>query len=172
MGIDVRARRSWAQYPDTTQTQLHVHTFDPLSIEFSPFFPPGVFLIGNHADELTPWIPVLATIHMASGYLSIPCCAWSFDTKFERSSTPLYPGPVLLDVDDKPGSTTTNVHAETGLDLKFIESLALGGEGGHTSSYSVYRIWLSTLSLHCGWEVECENLRIPSTRNWAIAGAY
>jgi hypothetical protein len=34
----------------------------------------------------------------------------------------------------------------------------------------MYRIWLGSLSLHCGWEVESETLRIPSTRNWAIIG--
>jgi tRNASer (uridine44-2'-O)-methyltransferase len=34
----------------------------------------------------------------------------------------------------------------------------------------MYRIWLASLSLHCGWQVECEMLRIPSTRNWAIIG--
>jgi tRNASer (uridine44-2'-O)-methyltransferase len=62
-------------------------------------------------------------------------------------------------------------HSESGLPLKFIGSLNLGGDGSHTSSYSIYRIWLAALSLHCGWEVECEMLRIPSTRNWAIAGA-
>ncbi|XP_006464036.1 hypothetical protein AGABI2DRAFT_209065 [Agaricus bisporus var. bisporus H97] len=153
-GIDVRARASWAQYPDTTREQLHVYAFDPTSKSSCSFIRSGVFIIGNHADELTPWVPVLATLHKASGYLSIPCCAWSFDAKFERSSASFFPIPI----------------SPTGLDLQFVEGLNLGGDGSHTSSYSIYRIWLSTLSLHCGWEIECEMLRIPSTRNWAIAG--
>ncbi|KAF9447566.1 DUF1613 domain-containing protein [Macrolepiota fuliginosa MF-IS2] len=165
-GIDVRARLSWAQYPEATQARLHVHAFDPTSVKPSSFFPQDVFIIGNHADELTPWIPVLATIHKAAGYISIPCCAWSFDAKFERSSTPMFPVPVR----DPNSVPVDDIHNETGLELKFIESLNLGGDGSHTSSYSMYRIWLSTLSLHCGWEVESETLRIPSTRNWAIAG--
>jgi len=50
----------------------------------------------------------------------------------------------------------------------FARRLNLGGDGNTLSCYSMYRIWLASLSLHCGWEVECENLRIPSTRNWAI----
>ena len=37
---------------------------------------------------------------------------------------------------------------------------------------SKFRIWLSSLSLRCGWEIECGTLRIPSTRGWAILGAY
>ena len=53
---------------------------------------------------------------------------------------------------------------------QFIAGLHLGGDGGNTSGYSMYRIWLASLSSHCGWEIECETLRIPSTRNWALVG--
>jgi tRNASer (uridine44-2'-O)-methyltransferase len=169
-GIDVRARASWAQYPYTTQEQLHVCAFDPTSGSSYPFIPPRVFIIGNHADELTPWVPVLATLHKASGYLSIPCCAWSFDAKFDRSSASFYPIPVSSVDNQTTSALQSRIHRDTRLDFQFIEGLNLGGDGSHTSSYSIYRIWLSTLSLHCGWEIECEALRIPSTRNWAIAG--
>ncbi|KIM37996.1 hypothetical protein M413DRAFT_448042 [Hebeloma cylindrosporum] len=148
-GIDLRARTSWSQYPESTKTSLNVHAFDPTSDDDS-YFKPGAFIIGNHADELTPWVPVLASLHNASGYLSIPCCSWTFDSRFERSSTPGFSIPDLGD--------------------DFVDSLNLGGEGSNKSSYSMYRIWLAELSLYCGWEVECETLRIPSTRNWAIIG--
>ena len=153
-GIDLRSRVSWSHYPESTQAHLHVHALDPTSdndiaSNSTTYFRPGVFVIGNHADELTPWVPVLSTLHDASGYLSIPCCSWVFDAKFERSSTSPYPVP---DADD------------------FVDKLNLGGDGSNSSSYSMYRIWLGSLSLHCGWEVESETLRIPSTRNWAIIG--
>lgn len=153
-GIDLRARVSWSHYPESTQAQLHIHALDPTTDDdvantSDSYFKPGVFVIGNHADELTPWVPVLSTLHNASGYLSIPCCSWAFDAKFERSSTPMYPVPDAAD---------------------FASTLNLGGDGSHSSSYSMYRIWLGSLSLHCGWEVESETLRIPSTRNWAIIG--
>jgi tRNASer (uridine44-2'-O)-methyltransferase len=148
-GIDLRARTSWEHYPDSSRTHLHVHAYDPtVSSVTTGYLNPGIFIIGNHADELTPWIPVLSTKFSASGYLSIPCCAWTFDARFERSSPPMFP-------------TSASDLAET---------LNLGGDGSKSSSYSMYRIWLASLSLHCGWEVECENLRIPSTRNWAIIG--
>ena len=151
MGIDLRARTSWSQYPELTKASLKVHAFDPTSDDDS-YFKTGAFIIGNHADELTPWVPVLASLHTASGYLSIPCCSWTFDSKFERSSTPGFPIPDLGD--------------------KFVDALNLGGEGSNKSSYSMYRIWLAELSLYCGWEVECETLRIPSTRNWALIGSF
>ncbi len=147
-GIDVRARTSWSHYPETTQARLHVQSLDPTSSERHPYLRKGVFIIANHADELTPWTPILSTLFSASGYLSIPCCAWAFDHKYERSSTPDYPLP----------------------SREFADSLNLGGDGSNSSSYSRYRIWLASLSLYCGWEVDCDMLRIPSTRNWAIIG--
>lgn len=147
-GIDVRARTSWSHYPKSTQDNLQVHSFDPTSVSSDPYFRRGVFIIGNHADELTPWVPVVSTIYSASGYINIPCCAWTFDAKFDRSATSMFPIP----------------------DSDFADTLNLGGEGGNGSSYSMYRIWLASLTLHCGWEIECETLRIPSTRNWAIVG--
>ena len=153
-GLDVRARTSWSHYPEATQKQLHVEALNPTSLGQQdcchPYILPGVFLIGNHADELTPWVPIVATLCSASGYLSIPCCAWTFDSKFERSKN--QPLPTGLELDE------------------FIDTLYLGGDGSNTSSYSQYRIWLASLSLHCGWKVECETLRIPSTRNWALIG--
>ncbi|KAF8639015.1 hypothetical protein AX17_001793 [Amanita inopinata Kibby_2008] len=151
-GIDLRSRASWSHFPSETQAHLHVHTFDPLTLSDSlddPYLKSGVFIIGNHADELTPWIPVVSTLTSASGYLSIPCCAWTFDAKYDRSKAPAYPIPRQ----------------------DFAETLNLGGFGNNESSYSMYRIWLASLSLYCGWEVECETLRIPSTRNWAIIGS-
>lgn len=151
-GIDLRARTSWAHYPESTQAHLHVHASNPIlslgdAPESDPFLKSGVFIIGNHADELTPWLPVLSTLYSASGYLSIPCCPWAFDVKYE---------PSIATFTDPSSS--------------FVNALNLGGNGSNSSSYSMYRIWLASLSLHCGWEVECENLRIPSTRNWAIVG--
>ncbi|KAH9937118.1 uncharacterized protein B0H18DRAFT_969199 [Fomitopsis serialis] len=142
IGVDLRARTSWSHYPATTQAQLRVEALDPTEMDnpvhlsSHPYFRPGIFIIGNHADELTPWVPVVATLCSASGYLSIPCCSWAFDMRYERSSTPAYPFQT----------------------------------GSNTSSYSSYRIWLASLSLHLGWKIESETLRIPSTRNWAIIG--
>lgn len=161
-GIDLRARTSWGHYPEHTRAALHVHAIDPTQYVQSvtenrpsavPYLQPGAFLIGNHADELTPWLPLIATVDHASGYLSIPCCAWSFDERFARASTITIADLASIVEDDA-----------------FVDRLNLGSEGGHQSRYSTYRIWLAKLSQWMGWKVECDTLRIPSTRNWAIIG--
>jgi len=93
-------------------------------------------------------MPLLATRFGASGYLSIPCCAWALDARFDRTRD-----VPLCAVD----ATTLN----------------LGGSGIIiNSSYALFRVWLAALSVHCGWAVEVEVLRIPSTRNWAIVGEH
>ena len=162
-GVDLRARNSWSYYPETTQARLRVHAVDPLNPNITKddtqqsYLPPGVFIIANHADELTPWTPLLATLCNASGYLSIPCCAWAFDSRFERGvASNNGPVPSVIQIGDKSN-----------------EMLGLGAEaGGTTSSYLLYRIWLANLGLYCGWENEYDTLRIPSTRNWSIIGEF
>lgn len=170
-GFDLRARTSWTHYPPSTQSHLLVRALDPTGSSSSSssaeaeadtlcLLPAGCFLIGNHADELTPWVPILATRFHASGYLSIPCCAWALDARFDRARD------VPLCVVD---AATLNLGDGNG-----------GGEGGEgegggkssSSSYALYRVWLAALSVHCGWAVEVEVLRIPSTRNWAIVGEH
>ncbi|KAF9650482.1 DUF1613-domain-containing protein [Thelephora ganbajun] len=135
--------------------------------------PRGVFVIGNHADELTPYVPILSIMYGASGYLNIPCCPWDLDQKFSRANSEQYPLPGCdIDDNDGPGevSAGTRVGDTMAGDDRWIESLNLGGDGKFTSSYSVYRIWLARLTSWCGWETETEVLRIPSTRNWALVG--
>jgi tRNASer (uridine44-2'-O)-methyltransferase len=153
-GIDVRARHSWESYPPETQAHLHVRALDPLgNLEvIDDLMPRGTFVIANHADELTPWTPVLSTLRNVSGYISIPCCAWSFDARFQRG------------IDDSFVDSSNEVEG-------FVDNLALGGEGT-SSSYAAYRIWLARLARTCGWKIECDTLRIPSTRNWAIVGMF
>ena len=128
---------------------------DAADVNLDVLLPQGCFLIGNHADELTPWMAPLATLVQASGYLSIPCCAWALDARFDRArDVPLCAvDPGTLNLGGGPGYGGNGV----------------GGVGG-SSSYALYRVWLAALSVYCGWAVEVEMLRIPSTRNWAIVG--
>lgn len=133
--------------------------------------PHGSFVIGNHADELTPYVPILSILHGASGYLNIPCCPWDLDQKFSRANSAQYPLPMDdiwgADGRDVAGTESNNIVADGD---RWIEGLNLGGDGKFTSSYSAYRIWLARLTSWCGWEIETEVLRIPSTRNWALVG--
>ncbi|XP_043825507.1 probable tRNA (uracil-O(2)-)-methyltransferase isoform X2 [Dromiciops gliroides] len=54
-GIDVRRRKIWNMYGP--QTQLEESAIRPND---SYLFPDVDWLIGNHSDELTPWIPLIA----------------------------------------------------------------------------------------------------------------
>ena len=133
--------------------------------------PHGAFIIGNHADELTPYVPILSILYGASGYLNIPCCPWDLDQKFSRANSAQYPLPVddIEGVDGRGGALAGDSDIVADGD-QWIEGLNLGGGGKFTSSYSAYRIWLARLTSWCGWEIETEVLRIPSTRNWALVG--
>lgn len=146
----------------------------------------GVWLIGNHADELTPWLPLLSMLLPTSGFASIPCCAWGFDARWDRGSA-LFPieasvptsKPDLIDSSlDAPSArpskndTLTVVKGAKTPD-DFAASLHLGGgANSNTTTYAGYRIWLASLHAHLGWKIEVDTLRIGSTRAWAIVGAY
>ncbi|XP_050302720.1 probable tRNA (uracil-O(2)-)-methyltransferase [Anthonomus grandis grandis] len=79
-GVDVRRRPIWDIYPPTTK--LEVGTIGPNST-----FPDTSWILGNHSDELTPWIPVLA-LKSNSNFFVLPCCPYDFNgQKFIRRNT-------------------------------------------------------------------------------------
>lgn len=51
-GIEMRPRKIWELYGE--KTKLVARTIDPRTERVED----GTFLIGNHADELTAWIPM------------------------------------------------------------------------------------------------------------------
>ncbi|KAG8994273.1 tRNA(Ser) Um(44) 2'-O-methyltransferase [Tulasnella sp. JGI-2019a] len=155
IGVDLRARKTWDDFPPSTRDRLQVIAIDPTSISSSETLPaylsrPNGFLIGNHSDELTPWLPILATLSKSS-YLSIPCCPWALDTKFSKP---------------KGFHKREKTPAEEVLEKK----LEARGTGGSKSLYATYLAWHHREGVMCGFDVETEVLRIPSSRNWAIVG--
>lgn len=52
-------------------------------------FPETDWIIGNHSDELTPWIPVIAArSSYKCNFFLLPCCAYNFDgTKYQRKNS-------------------------------------------------------------------------------------
>lgn len=150
-GFDARERKSWAQYGTTpctmspTGSSLSERCLMPSVVprpeSESPIdedkihdgmFPPGTFIVSNHADELTPWTPILASISRCP-FISIPCC--SHDLAGAK-----YRAPPPRDK-TKPKST-----------------------------YASLVDWVARIAEDCGWKVETEMLRIPSTRNTALLG--
>lgn len=150
-GFDARVRRSWDQYSsqsDGTSTleghpSLRQLVLLPSIIASSSEesasdlihdgrFPEGTFIISNHADELTPWTPLLAAASNCP-FIMIPCCS----------------------------------HDLSG--AKFRAPAPKGQDKSH-SAYASLVVWVSQIAADCGWEVETEMLRIPSTRNTGLIG--
>lgn len=158
-GFDARARKSWNQYSSNvsvrttsgdyiTQESLKTLVLLP-SVTRNPehdddeekindnqihegFFPKGTFVISNHADELTPWTPILARLSECP-FIMIPCCSHNLAGERFRAAPPK----------DKTASPST---------------------------YNSLCGWVAEIARDCGWEVEKEILRIPSTRNTAFIG--
>ncbi|KAK4145407.1 uncharacterized protein C8A04DRAFT_10762 [Dichotomopilus funicola] len=153
-GFDARARKSWSTYntkfiapsgseEDTLQELVllpaPVSSGEEITTTTLPQdrihngrFPKGTFIISNHADELTPWTPILATLSECP-FIAIPCCSHNLAGERYRAPPPR----------DKTKAD---------------------------SAYSSLVAWVADIATDCGWEVEQEMLRIPSTRNTAMIG--
>lgn len=143
-------------------------------------FPTGTFIISNHADELTPWTPLLASIS-SSQFLAIPCCSHNLSgLRFRAPSTfnshsanalaPSYFAPHITKSKHVPITiVSTSIDDQQPLtgDLK---SLSIKARAKQPSAYSSLCDWVSHLASEVGYEVEREMLRIPSTRNVGIVG--
>ena len=196
-GWDARARKSWHNYKQQGTVLLEARLELPHSEQLpaTPWIPAGAFLIGNHADELTPWIPFLAASTPAcSGFVNIPCCAWTLE------GSPFTPTNQTLSENDiaswfrvppaslpKPSMPTAPVKASSSsyswMDRLahsrwFIERTIMPSDchnTSHKTSHSkhlAYYVYLVALHLQAGWLFESEALRIPSTKNWAMVGRY
>ncbi|KAK4200283.1 putative methyltransferase [Triangularia verruculosa] len=151
-GFDARARKSWVSYnrkvkspsgeeQDSLRELVLLPTYVSRGGSSDDFderkahdgvFPKGTFIISNHADELTPWTPILAAVSECP-FIAIPCCSHDLSGKLFRAPPPK----------DKTKAEST---------------------------YSSFVGWVSEIANDCGWQVEQEMLRIPSTRNTAIVG--
>lgn len=163
-GFDARRRKSWSTFPPAHTALLHElllvpHILDspeqqqeeqastpPLSNgppSHNGVFPKGTFIISNHADELTAWTPLLASLS-DSPFIAIPCCSHDFGgTRFRA---PPHAKFITPDPNEK--------------DVK----------GRVPSAYASLCSWVSYLTERAGYVPEKEFLRIPSTRNMAVLG--
>ncbi|XP_053676478.1 probable tRNA (uracil-O(2)-)-methyltransferase [Anopheles nili] len=84
-GIDLRKRKLWDLYPVELTIDLRVQTIVPSN---ASLFPDIDWIIGNHSDELSPWIPVIAARSSYScRFFLLPCCAYEFDgSKYQRQN--------------------------------------------------------------------------------------
>jgi tRNASer (uridine44-2'-O)-methyltransferase len=143
-GFDARRRKSWDVYNQKTQECLKEQVLIPSILQSDKsiveasiqngFFPKGTFIVSNHADELTPWTPILATISQ-SPFMMIPCCSHALTGTRFRAPPPKDP---------------------------HISS----------SAYASLVVWVSKIAKDCGWTIEKDMLRMPSTRNTALIGRH
>ena len=159
------------------------------NIEKQPYhngiFPTGTFIISNHADELTPWTPLLASIS-SSPFLCIPCCSHNlsgqrfrapsvFNSNSADAFAPSYFAaqvtkskaiPLIFAASDDADVFGPGNGPEHG-DLK---DLSAKSRSQQPSAYSSLCDWISHLAARVGYEVEKEILQLPGTRNVGILG--
>uniref|UniRef100_A0A914I843 tRNA (uracil-O(2)-)-methyltransferase n=1 Tax=Globodera rostochiensis TaxID=31243 RepID=A0A914I843_GLORO len=83
LGLDVRERNIWKQFR-AQGADLRETVFDPSSYDSVAEHLKDVdFLVGNHSDELTPWIPVIAA-RLRCNFFLLPCCTYDFFGKYSR----------------------------------------------------------------------------------------
>lgn len=143
-------------------------------------FPTGTFIISNHADELTPWTPLLASLS-SSPFLAIPCCSHNLSgAKFRAPSVfndnqadYLAPTYFAANITKSKSIAITLAYTETEEDQPErgdLKSLSVKARSKQPSAYSSLCDWVGHLSMSVGYEVEKEMLRLPSTRNMGIVG--
>lgn len=175
-GVDLRSRKSWALYspaPDLRVTSLSPPTIlrSALSNGGSPPFPPKSFLIGNHADELTPWIPLFAALTPDAAWLNIPCCLHALAGRFETMTYSI-PAPYLDSLPEPPSPPPPSERTPSIDTHPLLYPFYQPSPSNLTESsrYNAYQLFLAHLSLRCGFLPEREALRIPSTKNYGLVG--
>nr|KIR88639.1 tRNA (uracil-O(2)-)-methyltransferase [Cryptococcus tetragattii IND107] len=163
-GYDLRPRPSWNMYPTMTKDALVKQPLD-----LPAWFPhtekewelgswpmreecvvrDGIFIIGNHCDELTPWLPLLSIIPSPPvPYISLPCCLHTLDSIYSH-------------VEFAHSSQWSN------------PSILLPAELDPTKSvYDSYIAWLGWCSSRCGWEWDIDKVGhgMAFDKGWAIIG--
>ncbi|CAI2347658.1 unnamed protein product [Caenorhabditis sp. 36 PRJEB53466] len=89
-GMDVRQRKVWKTL--LKDEDLREMAVNPQKIvQNEPHFDADVdLLIGNHSDELTPWIPVMAA-KLNCNFFLIPCCPFNFFGRYSNNGSHLGP---------------------------------------------------------------------------------
>jgi tRNASer (uridine44-2'-O)-methyltransferase len=218
-GFDARRRKSWSIFPENVQAKLkemilipdillysytseHPDSFSNSTINtdegyHNGIFPSGTFIISNHADQLTPWTPLLAYASQ-SPFIAIPCCSHSLSgkvTRFydappaSRSSTSSASSTksaeiaspnasVSLDAQGKdPQLTSPEPESQTPQEPQHEKENQQPSHGtlskpaATPSAYAGFTAHIMHLASSAGFaSVEHEVLRIPSTRNLCVVG--
>ena len=145
IGYDIRRRKIWDIYEQfSIGTMLKEVTVAPGNLDLIKDYD---WILGNHSDELTPWIPVMAvrlvlqcagrqldasiskisilSLNFRCGFNKkfwvLPCCFYDFYGKYERS------------------------------------------QSSH-GQYDDYLAYIKSIGVECGFQVDTDVMRIPSTK--------
>ncbi|KAF9330425.1 tRNA methyltransferase 44 [Podila minutissima] len=122
-GIDIVSRKVWEIYGPGTQ--LKASTIIPNETVFENVD----WIIGNHADELAPWVPIIASRSKPlTRFVVIPCCFFGLAGRYQFPS------------------------------------------GAPDGKYKAYQDYICSVIEACGYNLQTEILRIPSTKNVALVG--
>ncbi|KAI4244319.1 MAG: hypothetical protein L6R40_003045 [Gallowayella cf. fulva] len=143
-------------------------------------FPTGTFIISNHADELTPWTPLLAYLS-SSPFLMIPCCSHNLSglrfrapSKFNGYSADTLAPPYFAGSVTKSKSVAITIAPTVEEDEQprqgSLKDLNPSNRAKQPSAYAALCDWVSHLATAVGYEVEKEMMRLPSTRNTGLVG--
>ena len=146
-------------------------------------FSQGTFIISNHADELTPWTPLLASIS-SSPFLAIPCCSHNLSglrfrapSVFNNNSADVLAPSYFSAHINKSKSIAIAIACPDndeifgqGPEQGDLKDLNIKARAKQPSAYSSLCDWVAHLAARVGYKVEKEMLRMPSTRNVGIVG--
>ncbi|TPX44659.1 hypothetical protein SeMB42_g00612 [Synchytrium endobioticum] len=160
VGIDMTCRKSWSLFGNKANLKQECLTPDTMK------FQDADWIIGDHPDELTLWVPICAA---RSGYKTkfviIPCCFHRLDGGPFSIEMPL---PISQ---RRPSSKNCNT-GDCEISPFEDHTSRLSHLTHHLGSgrYSSYITHCEKLIQLCGYIPECEFLRIPSTKNIALVG--
>lgn len=191
-GFDARRRKTWSIFPPSAQECLKESIYIPkpfadalidcgenyiLDLGTSThtgMFPKETFIISNHADELTPWTPLMAALSQPESplpFLAIPCCSHSLSGARHRYPPPKsskkgeYTNEDDEEVEQNPQPASGDLRA-----LRASKMEEKTDAGMLKSMYGSLTAKTMNIAEEIGYEVEKTILRIPSTRNMGIIG--
>ncbi|KAB8075666.1 DUF1613 domain protein [Aspergillus leporis] len=193
-GFDARRRKTWKILPEFVQARLKEEIYVPKPFadamtasgregELSELgvkthcgmFARDTFVISNHADELTVWTPLMATLacpESPSPFIAIPCCSHALSGAKYRYPPPKMPKASGSTKNDASQPEDTDAQPAKG-DLKalrYAKQDAQTEAGFEKSMYGSLTAKTINIAEEIGYGVEKTLLRIPSTRNMAVLG--
>lgn len=177
-GFDARRRKTWEildinshlteelciPQPFLDALESTTDSITPGITIHNGIFSPSTFIISNHADELTPWTPLLACLSSPSSpnpFLAIPCCSHALSGARHRYSPK-----------DVTQTTITNpdIKQSKSGDLKALRISKKASPADNKSMYGCLTRKITALAQEVGCDIDLTLMRIPSTRNIGIVG--